>query len=58
MHDAIVRSITLEDSEENKFNFKHLFWDKTPLRAGRRLRIAFLILSCQQLMGMTDLRYS
>lgn len=51
MRDAIVQSITLEDSEQNKFNFKHLFWDRTPLKAGRRLRIAFLILSCQQLMG-------
>lgn len=47
----IMNSIELEEHEENKLSFTSLVWDKTELRVGRRIRIAFLILSFQQMMG-------
>jgi hypothetical protein len=49
-----MRSIELEtDAEEGtKFNLWTLFWDNTDLRVGRRIRISFLVLSIQQMMGM------
>lgn len=51
MRKEIVDSIELEEEEENKFKLISLIWDRTPLRAGRRIRIAFLVLSLQQMMG-------
>jgi Sugar (and other) transporter len=51
MKEAILASIKLEEEEEHKFNVLDLFWDRTDLRSGRRIRIAFLILSMQQMMG-------
>jgi MFS family permease len=53
MRKEIVDSIELEDEEENKFKLISLIWDRTPLRAGRRIRIAFLVLSLQQMMGQS-----
>ena len=47
----IMTSIELEEHEENKLSIKSLFWDNTELRVGRRIRISFLILSIQQMMG-------
>ena len=47
----IMASIELEEQEKNKFNIIHLIWDTSDIRAGRRIRIAFLILSIQQMMG-------
>lgn len=51
MKQEIMATIKLEEEEENKFNVLHLFWDTTDLRAGRRIRISFLVLSIQQMMG-------
>jgi hypothetical protein len=51
MKEAILASIKLEEQEENKFNILDLVWDRSDLRVGRRIRIAFLILSMQQMMG-------
>ena len=47
----IMSSLKLESEEENKFNIWGLFWDNSDLRAGRRIRISFLVLSIQQMMG-------
>jgi MFS family permease len=47
----IMNSLKLESEEENKFNIWGLFWDNSDLRAGRRIRISFLVLSIQQMMG-------
>jgi hypothetical protein len=47
----IMTSIELEEHEENKLSIKSLFWDNTELRVGRRIRISFMILSLQQMMG-------
>jgi hypothetical protein len=48
----ILTSLQLEAEDENKLNWKSLlFWDNTELRVGRRIRISFLILSIQQMMG-------
>jgi hypothetical protein len=47
----IMTSIELEEHEENKLSIMSLFWDNTELRVGRRIRISFLILSIQQMMG-------
>jgi hypothetical protein len=52
MRDEILASIKLEDEDEHKFNPLDLFWDRSDLRAGRRIRISFMILSLQQMMGM------
>ena len=51
MQEAILTSIKLEEEDENKFNYWSIFWDKTDLRVGHRIRISFLILSMQQMMG-------
>lgn len=51
MKSEILASIQLEAEEENKFNLLDLVWDRSELRAGRRIRISFLILSIQQMMG-------
>jgi len=51
MKTEILASIKLEDEDEHKFNILDLIWDRSDLRAGRRIRISFLILSIQQMMG-------
>lgn len=53
MKTSILASIALEEesSQERGFRFLDLIWDRGDLRVGRRLRIAFLVLSFQQLMG-------
>lgn len=48
--DEILEAIALEDSHA-KLNILDLVWDRSDLKSGRRLRIAFLILAIQQLMG-------
>ena len=48
---SILISIKIEEEDEHKFNYFDLFWDRSDLRVGRRIRIAFLILSMQQMMG-------
>jgi len=51
----ILDSIALEEHEENKLSLKSLVWDNTELRVGRRIRISFMILSIQQMMGELSL---
>lgn len=53
----IMDSIELEEHEENKLSIKTLLWDNTELRVGRRIRISFMILSIQQMMGINMLVY-
>ncbi|KAI1847064.1 hypothetical protein JX266_006939 [Neoarthrinium moseri] len=53
----IMRSIQLEAEAENRLSLASLVWDKTELRVGRRIRISFLILSIQQMMGINMLVY-
>jgi len=48
----ILTSIQMEAENENKLSLVSLFWDNTELRVGRRIRISFLILSIQQMMGL------
>lgn len=48
----ILRSIQVEAENENKLSLISLVWDNTELRVGRRIRISFLILSIQQMMGI------
>lgn len=52
MRESILESLELESEETKTLNPLDLFWDRTNLRVGRRLRIAFLILSVQQMMGI------
>jgi len=52
MRQEILASIRLEEEDEHKFNPLDLLWDKSDLRAGRRIRISFLVLSIQQMMGI------
>lgn len=52
---SILISIKIEEEDEHKFNYLDLFWDTSDLRVGRRIRIAFLILSMQQMMGKSRL---
>jgi hypothetical protein len=47
----ILTSIQMEAENENKLSLVSLVWDNTELRVGRRIRISFLILSIQQMMG-------
>lgn len=51
MKQSILASIRLEEQDEHTFNLLHLIWDTSDLRVGRRIRISFLILSLQQMMG-------
>lgn len=51
MRNEILAAIKLEEQDEHKFNPLDLFWDRSELRAGRRIRISFMILSLQQMMG-------
>ncbi|KNG48354.1 sugar transporter stl1 [Stemphylium lycopersici] len=52
MKAEIMNTIRLESEKENKFNVWGLFWDKSDLKVGRRIRISFLVLSLQQMMGI------
>jgi hypothetical protein len=51
MKHEIIDSIKLEEQEENRFNFFDLIWDTSDLRVGRRIRMAFLLLVFQNMMG-------
>ncbi|PMD54417.1 putative sugar transporter STL1 [Hyaloscypha bicolor E] len=53
----ILSSIQMEAENENKLILWSLVWDNTELRVGRRIRISFLILSIQQMMGINMLVY-
>lgn len=52
----ILEAIKLEETQD-KFNPVTLIWDNTKLRSGRRIRIGFLVLVFQQMMGKKPLRY-
>ncbi|KAH7116542.1 general substrate transporter, partial [Dactylonectria estremocensis] len=52
MKQSILASIKLEASDERQFKVLDLIWDRTNLRAGRRIRISFLVLAIQQMMGI------
>ena len=52
MKSEILASIKFEEEEKNKFRLLDLIWDRSEIRAGRRIRIAFMILSIQQMMGI------
>lgn len=54
MRQSILTSIQLEEQDEHKFRLLDLVWDRTSLRAGRRIRISFMILALQQMMGKPD----
>lgn len=48
----IMRALKLEEQNENKFRYLDLIWDRSELRAGRRIRIAYLLMVFQNMMGM------
>jgi hypothetical protein len=52
MKHSILASIQLEEQDEHGFRILDLFWDSSDLRVGRRIRISFLVLALQQMMGM------
>lgn len=47
----ILTAIEIESRETSKFKVSELFWDNSDLQTGRRIRIAFLLLFIQTLMG-------
>ncbi|KAJ5825167.1 hypothetical protein N7474_002305 [Penicillium riverlandense] len=51
----IMQNIQIEAEQENQLSWVSLIWDNTPLRVGRRIRISFIILSIQQMMGINIL---
>ena len=51
VRDEILAAIKLEAEDENTFRILDLFWDCSEIRAGRRIRVGFLVLAFQQLMG-------
>jgi uncharacterized membrane protein len=53
----IFQSIQVEAEQENRLSWTSLVWDNTPLRVGRRVRISFMILSIQPMMGIDILVY-
>ena len=53
--EEIIHAIELENLETSKFKVLELLWDNSDLHAGRRIRIAFLLLFLQQLMGIVTL---
>lgn len=57
MKSEIFQSIQVEAEQENRLSLISLVWDNTPLRVGRRVRISFMILSIQQMMGIDILVY-
>ena len=52
----ILDTIELEKTHA-RINLMDLFWDRSELRTGKRLRISFLILAIQQNMGINVLVY-
>ena len=52
MKDEILAAIEFEESSKVKFNALDLIWDRSDIRAGRRIRVAYLVLAIQQLMGI------
>jgi hypothetical protein len=56
MKQEIMNTLKLESEEENKFNIWGLLWDTSDLKVGRRIRIAFMVLSIQQMMGKLSTR--
>jgi Na+/melibiose symporter-like transporter len=57
MKTNIFQNIQIEAEQENRLSWTSLVWDNTPLRVGRRIRISFMILSIQQMMGIDILVY-
>lgn len=56
MRNSIIASIALEESSsERGFRLLDLIWDRSDLRVGRRIRISFMILALQQMMGTKSL---
>ncbi|KAK7902702.1 hypothetical protein LTR67_002348 [Exophiala xenobiotica] len=53
----ILASLRLEEEEENRFNFLDLFWDRSNLRVGQRIRMAFLLQAFQNMMGVNLMVY-
>jgi hypothetical protein len=53
MKSSILTNIAFESQNERGFNLLDLVWDRSDLRVGRRIRISFLILAIQQMMGMS-----
>jgi hypothetical protein len=51
MKSSILTSIAFESESDKGFNLLDLIWDRSDLRVGRRIRISFLILAIQQMMG-------
>jgi hypothetical protein len=51
MKQSILASIQLEEQDEHGFRILDLIWDTSDLRVGRRIRISFLVLALQQMMG-------
>ncbi|KAJ5378274.1 uncharacterized protein N7496_005683 [Penicillium cataractarum] len=52
MRHEILDSLKLEEEQTNQFRVLDLFWDRSNLKTGRRIRIAFMILALQQMMGI------
>ncbi|KAL2681343.1 hypothetical protein Neosp_008954 [[Neocosmospora] mangrovei] len=52
MKNSILTSIAFESESDKGFNLLDLIWDRSDLRVGRRIRISFLILAIQQMMGI------
>ncbi|KFY09380.1 hypothetical protein V491_08211 [Pseudogymnoascus sp. VKM F-3775] len=48
----IISNIDLEEDNKGDFNILDLIWDRSYLRAGRRIRISFMIFALQQMMGI------
>jgi hypothetical protein len=55
MKQSILASIELEYSNKQDFKLLDLLWDRSDLRGGRRIRISFMILALQQMMGKQNL---
>jgi MFS family permease len=53
----IFQNLQIEAEQENRLSLISLVWDNTPLRVGRRIRLSFIILSIQQMMGIDILVY-
>ncbi|OJJ79112.1 uncharacterized protein ASPGLDRAFT_77824 [Aspergillus glaucus CBS 516.65] len=51
MRQSVLSSLEHEAEQTKRLNVLDLLWDRTDLRVGRRIRVAFLTLSVQQMMG-------
>jgi hypothetical protein len=58
VRNEIFEAIKLEAESEHTFNVLDLFWDRSDIRAGRRIRVGFLVLAFQQLMGRINCKTS